>query len=304
MASKKNDELVARTTDGSLNYYENQGICGTATDRGLATRLGGHNYNVLTGSDRDEIYFLGMRHGTHFVDPSGNHSRHWFGARRRKSTADLDRSTLKPCLQVPQEHPRDLREPQRRLEAQLAQIENPSSYRAFRERLAMDNLAQSPRRYPSNSRPYEVETIRPYVTHKADFMRRREETMTRTISAPSIDLKNPAQSLSNTVRADARKQASQRQTESAQFAPWQTANTLAMSMDSTALGRQFEAAHTRCSTHRVENHDFAVARKNNHFSSKDKLTRADPFYMKPRSGITNNSVKYDIVSNERKWFKY
>jgi len=55
---------------------------------------------------------------------------------------------------------------------------------------------------------------------------------------------------------------------------------------------------------RLENHDFAVARKNNHFSSQDKLTRADPYFMRPRLGITNNSVKYDIVNNERTWFKY
>jgi len=40
------------------------------------------------------------------------------------------------------------------------------------------------------------------------------------------------------------------------------------------------------------------------FSSQDKLTRADPFFMRPRLGQTMNSVKYDIINNERRWFKY
>ena len=60
-----------------------------------------------------------------------------------------------------------------------------------------------------------------------------------------------------------------------------------------------------------------ITRQNNHYSSQDKLTRADPFYMRPRVGgslllffssgysdsfgvgDTLNSVKYDIITNQR-----
>lgn len=103
---------------------------------------------------------------------------------------------------------------------------------------------------------------------------------------------------------DARKEATQKQTESAHFAPWMSAHTYANSMESTPAGRHLASTQQHCSVHRLENHDFAVSRKNNHFSSQDKLTRADPFYMRPKLTHTNSSVKYDIVSNERKWFKY
>ncbi|CAE8629839.1 unnamed protein product [Polarella glacialis] len=77
-----------------------------------------------------------------------------------------------------------------------------------------------------------------------------------------------------------------------------------VSLEATGAGREHAAAQTHLSVARLENHDFGITRKNNHYSSQDKLTRSDPFFMKPRSGITNNSVKYNLVSNERLWFKY
>jgi len=92
-------------------------------------------------------------------------------------------------------------------------------------------------------------------------------------------------------------------TESAHFAPRMTGASLALSM-ATPMGREHVNNQRHCSVSRVENHDFGVTRANNHFSSVDKLTRSDPYFMKPRVGVTNNSVKYDILSNERKWFKY
>jgi hypothetical protein len=103
---------------------------------------------------------------------------------------------------------------------------------------------------------------------------------------------------------DPRKETSQRQTESAHFAPWVSANTYATSMDATNQGKRMAMSQQHCSVNRLENHDFGITRKNNHYSSADKLTRSDALFMRPRLGITNNSVKYDILSNERKWFKY
>merc|ERR1719335_1899093 len=128
--------------------------------------------------------------------------------------------------------------------------------------------------------------------------------MVHTISCPSLSLADPAGSLERAVQMDTRKETSQRQTESAHFAPWMSANTYATSMDNHENGRRMAATHEHCSVNRVENHDFGITRKNNHYSSADKLTRADAMYMRPRLATTNNSVKYDIISNERKWFKY
>mmetsp|Transcript_75529 Transcript_75529/g.203885 ORF Transcript_75529/g.203885 Transcript_75529/m.203885 type:complete len:129 (+) Transcript_75529:3-389(+) len=128
--------------------------------------------------------------------------------------------------------------------------------------------------------------------------------MSHAKSAPSLSLVAPEASLSRAMREDVRKEVSQRQTESANFAPRNAGSTYVTSMDSHPVGMAMHSNQRHCSVNRIENSDIGVTRKNGHFSSQDKLTRADPFYMRPCLGVTNNSVKYDIVSNERKWFKY
>jgi len=52
MASAKNDALLARTVDGSLNIYDGGKSIGTACDKGLAARLGGCSYNIINNDDR------------------------------------------------------------------------------------------------------------------------------------------------------------------------------------------------------------------------------------------------------------
>jgi hypothetical protein len=307
MASRKNDLLLDRTVDGPVNYYDNHHCWGTATDKGLAARLGGHSYNIISGKDKDEVYFPTMRNDMHFLDKKGRHTIHMFGERRRKFMGD-ERDLIGKSLRQPDAHPRVEAAEQRRLELQLAQIENPVTFGGFQNRCQAHLFAPSPpKRYSINNRRYanEGEKLRPKaLSSKGEWMQRRGETMTRSISAPSVDLRNPEASLNQAVHEDARKEATQRQTESAHFAPWNAANTYSATMESMPQGRQMHAEHRNCSVNRLENHDFAVTRKNNHFSSNDKLTRSDPFFMRPRHSITNNSVKYDIVSNERRWFKY
>lgn len=307
MASRKNDLLLDRTVDGPVNYYDNHKCRGTATDKGLASRMGGHCYNIINGQDKDEVYFKDLRHDTHFLDKKGRHTIHFVGERRRKFDLD-ERNLVGKCMRAPDSHPRDDAVPQRRLELQLAQIENSTSYGDYQRRCQAHLFPSSPaKRYSIHNKRYanEAEKLRPKIhSSKDDWMQRRGEKMTRSISAPSVCLEDPQGSLAQAVHEDARKEATQRQTESAHFAPWCAANTYSATMESNHHGRAYHAMHKHCSTNRLENHDFAITRKNNHYSSQDKLTRSDPFFMRPRHSITNTSVKYDIVSNERKWFKY
>jgi len=307
MASRKNDLMLDRTVEGSVNYYDYQKCHGTATDKGLASRLGGHNYNILNNQDKDEVYFGTLRHDTHFLDKKGRHTEHCFGSRKRKFHID-ERNLVGKCLRNPDAHPREDAVGQRRLELQLAQVENSTNFGDFQRRTQASLFPQSPaKRYSINNKRYanEAEKLRPkFVATKDEFNQRRGEVMHRSISAPSVILNDPARGLNEAMHNDARKEATQRQTESAHFAPWAAANTYSASMDSTGNGRGYHANHRNCSVNRLENHDFGVSRKNNHYSSNDKLTRSDPFFMRPRHSITNNSVKYDIVSNERRWFKY
>ena len=64
------------------------------------------------------------------------------------------------------------------------------------------------------------------------------------------------------------------------------------------------------SKQRLPDYDFSVTRKNNNYSGYgdynggNKLTRGCPFYQRPRLGISNNSVKYNIVTNEVNDFRY
>mmetsp|Transcript_38062 Transcript_38062/g.104743 ORF Transcript_38062/g.104743 Transcript_38062/m.104743 type:complete len:307 (+) Transcript_38062:77-997(+) len=306
MASARNDALVDRTVEGSVNYYENHKIKATATEKGLAARLGGHRWNIINNTDRDEIYFRDMRNDDHYLDAKGRHTVHFLNERRRKFVKD-ERNLVKDGLTMPADHPRTQAGGQHRLEMQLAQMENPQSWRGFQNRCKDSLFPGVPRKEHSiNNRRYsnEAEKLRPKAATKEEWRSRRGEVLSHAVSCPSLDLADPCSSLSRAVREDTRKEATQRQTESAHFAPWQTLHTYANSLENTAAGRQHAASQQYCSVNRVENHDFGVARKNNHYSSKDKLTRGDPFYMRPRLAGTNNSVKYDIISNERRWFKY
>eukprot|EP00440_Ansanella_granifera_P035492 gb/GFBE01038497.1/.p1 GENE.gb/GFBE01038497.1/~~gb/GFBE01038497.1/.p1 ORF type:complete len:306 (+),score=49.53 gb/GFBE01038497.1/:1-918(+) len=305
MASLRNDSLMKRTIEGSYNYYDEHKGCGTATDKALAARLGGHCYNIVSNQERNEIYFPELRHDEHFIDKKGRHTAHMFGARRRKFAID-ERNHVRDGMTMQADHPRDAAHAQRRTEMQLAQIENSQSWKGFQDRTGAMYDTQLPKRYSIANKRYanEKAKLNPQMVNKALWQARRGENHSHSASCPNLHLTAPEQSLAAATRSDARKEASQRQTESAHFAPWMTANTFSASLDATAAGRDHAAKQKFCSVSRLENHDFAITRKNNHFSSQDKLTRADPYFMKPRQGITNNSVKYDIVSNERRWFRY
>merc|ERR1712151_114266 len=117
-------------------------------------------------------------------------------------------------------------------------------------------------------------------------MGRRGEMMDRSTSCPSLSISAPAASSNQSLVNDTRKEAAQRQT------------------DGHFKDRVPRMGPERCSINRVENGEFSVVRKNNHHCQHDKLTRTDPYYSRPSKGMNNLSVKYDIISNERKWFRY
>mmetsp|Transcript_15374 Transcript_15374/g.35975 ORF Transcript_15374/g.35975 Transcript_15374/m.35975 type:complete len:253 (+) Transcript_15374:88-846(+) len=252
MASPKNDALVARSCEGSLNYYDNHRSRATAADKGLAARLGGHSYNILNNSEQDEVYFKELRHDDHFLDKNGRHTAHWFGCRRRALPRE-QKDSLKESLRQPDSHPRDSALAQRRRDMQLANMEHPASFRGFQNRCQELQCVDAPKRVPAESgaRSASVtERLQPRVSDRAAWLDRR------------------SQSVSSSLRANQ------------------------------------QPAPRYHSTHRVENHDFAVTKKNNHFSGQDKLTRSDAYFTPPKLSSNSNSVKYDIVSNERRVFVY
>mmetsp|Transcript_65602 Transcript_65602/g.137129 ORF Transcript_65602/g.137129 Transcript_65602/m.137129 type:complete len:307 (+) Transcript_65602:111-1031(+) len=306
MASKRNDALNERTVEGSVNFYANQRCKGTAADRGLAERLSGCNYNIINNSDEHEIYLRHLRRSDHFVDSKGRHTEHFMGARRRKFAGD-DRGIINACFTQPEPHLRQAAQDRHRRELQVAQISHSGSYRDFQKATSRGSFfgaANKPDNINNARYAYEAEAVRPKSTTKAEFLGRRGEVLTHAVSAPSLSLTAPEVSLARAMREDIRKDASHRQLDSVHVAPRISCHTYTHSMERFPAGREIEASRRLCSVNRLENYDFGITRKNNHFSSQDKLTRADPFYMRPKLGTTNPSVKYDIISNERRWFKY
>mmetsp|Transcript_68678 Transcript_68678/g.149476 ORF Transcript_68678/g.149476 Transcript_68678/m.149476 type:complete len:307 (-) Transcript_68678:320-1240(-) len=302
MASRRNDALQERSVVGTVNYYDDHRGCGTAADKGLAARLGGHNYNIISNDARHEIYFPELRNGDHFLDSKGRHTAHLFGPRQRRFAGD-ERGLMWECISAPDAHPREGAQWRFRTEVQLAQMENSGSYRAFREQLgdapplrrSIDS--RGPRGQMPKSKPGQLG-----VTGREEWLCRSLNSITSTASEPDLREQEPPWNVSAVSAVSQR--LSQRLTESAHPAHSRAVSSYAASMGSTALGRRLAADQRFCSLDRLENHDFSVARKNNHYSSQDRLTRSDPFFMRPRLGNTNNSVKYNIINNERRWYRY
>lgn len=287
--------MMSMTSDGAVNLYDCGRSSGTAVEKGMAARMGGHTWNPITGNGNHEIYFTGTRNP---------HHPFFLGDRKTKVPADA-RDLVGKSLRGPAPHPREAAGPQRRREVQLAQIENASSYHGFQERCGQMFPPHPRKRYSIEPSLYALETgkLQPRSSPKQEWIRRRGERMDRSVSCPSVDLRDPAGSLDAAVRADPRKRAGQLQSESDACLPRASASC-SLGIDSTSVGRQLAAKQGYLSVHRVENGDFSVAKANNHYSGVDRSTKGDPFYQRPAVSATNNSVKYNIISNQRNWFKY
>jgi hypothetical protein len=180
-------------------------------------------------------------------------------------------------------------------------MENFQSYRNFQDRRRqMRPETPEARRTlnPTQKTPTAMRVTECKPLPKDMFLRKREQ---HAQSAPDLRTESLCR-LNLEQRPEAA--AHQLQTESANYAHCRTANTYAMSLSTTDLGERHKLQQSRASLQRAENYDFAMTRKNNNWSAEDKLLRADPYYMKPKLAITNNSVKYDILTNERKNFFY
>jgi len=277
--------------------YDEQKCIGNAEDKTIAAMLGGHSFNPI--NHREELYMPNLRHDSHFVDRSNVMTMHWMD-RKRKYPRD-PRNHMKLSLQNPAEHPKVAEREQRRQEYRISQMENSQSYRDFQDRRrTMRPETPEHRRTlnPSNKQPTAMRVTECWQIPKYEFMDKR---MANSISAPNLR----TESLSR-LNLEQRPEAAAHQlaSESASYAHCRTANTYAMSLSTTDLGERHKLSQSRASLQRADNYDFSVTKKNNSWSSEDKLTRSDPYYMKPKLAITNNSVKYDILTNERKNFWY
>jgi len=286
MASAKNDALRVRTVEGSVNLYDNQECIGTAADKAIAGMLSGFKYNILSNKERDEVYLRELRSGNHYIDRKNRATNEWWD-RRRKYTRD-QREPIRTCLQSVEDHPKVEEQLQRRLESQLIQTENYQDFGEFQKRRRELRPATPPKRYTLDDKKRK---LRATDTTLDDW------TLRRTQSTPCIQ--DTAGTLSGRYP-----RYEQLFNESCNLAKVPQANTYRNSMYNCNEGEEIRQAQKHKSTERVKNYDFAITRKNNHYSNQNKLTRSDAFYMRPEFAITNNSVKYNIINNEQRPFLY
>eukprot|EP00392_Amoebophrya_sp_AT5.2_P003675 g3680.t1 len=132
MASAKNDALRERTLEGSLNYYDEQRCVGTANDKAIAARLGGHNWNIMNNGEKDEIYLRQLRNSDHFVDKNNRTTNKWF--QRKRCFPRDPREPVKHCMTSLDDHPKVADKECRRLELHLSQLENHQNFGDFQRR--------------------------------------------------------------------------------------------------------------------------------------------------------------------------
>ncbi|CAD7940710.1 unnamed protein product [Amoebophrya sp. A25] len=306
MASAKNDALRERTLEGTLNYYDEQRCVGTANDKAIAARLGGHNWNIISNGESDEIYLRQLRNNDHYVDKN-NRTTNKFMQRKRQFPRD-PREPVKNSMTMLDDHPKVADKECRRLESHLAQLENHQSFGDFQRRRHELRPGGSPRPNRRNLTDIEEKLNATRVRGKDSYLRKiysgtQQEGQGEGGIAISARSDASTRSSSSTARVrypDWR----QLQNESAAFSKCKTANTYSQSLHTSESGVDLLAQQIYRSKQRIPNYDFSVIRKNNNYSSEDKLLRSDSYYRKPRLAVTNNSVKYDMITNQVLPFKY
>lgn len=270
-----------------MNLYDDQKCIGTAADKSIAARLSGFTYNILSNKEKDEVYLKELRCNDHYVDHKNRATQNWWD-RRRKYPRD-QREPVRMCMQSVEDHPKVEERRARREEIRLAQIEHPQDFGEWQNRRREYRPITPPKVYcldePKKRMGYTIAT--------AD-----EWKMKRNHSVPTISARNAGTITGRYPRAE------QILNESCDLAQVGTANTYRNSMYQCPEGETIRRAQRHRSLQRVKNYDFSVTRKNNDFSHQNKLTRSDAFYMRPHFAVTNNSVKYDIITNGQRPFLY
>jgi len=286
MASAKNDALRARTVEGSINLYDDQKTIGTAADKAIAARLSGYNYNILSNKEKDEVYLRELRCGDHYVDKNNRATQAWWD-RRRKFPRD-QREPIRVAMQSVEDHPKVREREARRLELQLVQAEHAQDFGSFQKRRRDFRPPTPPRRYCLNDK---VKKLNPDTAPLEQWKIKRSESVpvVTTSAAASTGRYPRSEQILN---------------ESASLAKVPQSNTYTHSLYNSIEGENIREAQRYRSLDRVRDYDFSVTRKNNHWSNENKLTRSDAYYLRPRFGMTHNSVKYDIITNNQRNFCY
>lgn len=305
MASAANDALRTRTVEGTVNLYDNQRVVGTAADKATAARVGSTKYHMLAPWRTDHfISCPAMQHDDHFLDTKGVNSNDiWF--ERKKKFAGMDKKLpLAKELSCTLDHPKVDEANARKAELLLSQIENPQDFRKYQERRHEFRPETPPFRRKLDERKPKVRTN--VVTARTFGALRKTASDPMLLMSGSSARGRPmfttAEAMSDPKFA--LRAARQMQNDSACVSNVKAKNSYSNSLMLSKPGHDFQAMQRSISTDRMVNAPYTVARKTSHYSGEDRLTKADPFFMRPRLAGANNSVKYNIITNATCEFAY
>jgi hypothetical protein len=302
MASKKNDDLNEFCVNGSINYYDKHRSKCTAEDKKLASMMGSCGWNIVTNKEEHEVYFRNARNPDHFVDDGNQATADWWNRKRRvrrpgsDETSVLDSRMTVQTLTCPPTAGKIAEKDRQRTMKSLCQNEAPLDFGRFTARKA-EMMPSTPEKNWNDKQVRDQHRKRdiptPHHCNKAEtkamFMSRRDVPRITEMPPPAAEMFCSVDQLRSEPHTNVM---------SARFAHEHTAAR--MSGSQTARLTVDDKRHR--SHQRLES--MTVRDVTSWPWQSDKLTRRDPYHVKPMQASGNSSVKHDIISNERRNFWY
>mmetsp|Transcript_47625 Transcript_47625/g.94690 ORF Transcript_47625/g.94690 Transcript_47625/m.94690 type:complete len:330 (+) Transcript_47625:89-1078(+) len=308
------------------NLYDQQTVSCTTDDRTQASRISGHTWNILNHREDHEVYHLDARSREHFIDDTGKATKHWFQKKKRIPLegggyvdACQSRNVTKVMAQ-PQDNGREASQLRARQAKQLLQASAPNNFAAYVARRTSSAAPPTPER-ASHDRtiPFQDQErdsapkpkVSPRTLNKQIWATRRGDLRTELRPPPEHEMFKSVDQLRAESHMDVSEQnfaASLRASRSASLGQsGATALSSATTQRSLNIGREDEppkpaAARKNHSRTRLESNDAREISNWPYY--QDKLQRPDPFYVRPAHQLGGSSVKFDIITGERKQFWY
>lgn len=308
----------------ALNHYDRHRVVCTCDDKRQAARLSGHTWNIINNSDKDEVYYQNARNPDHYIDERGQNTSHWF---EKKKRIDLDGDGIIECLDstnveevmvCPPTAGKEAAYLRRRQMKQLRQSQAPMNYTEYNGRREADGTRTPEkadmlqRKMPFQNRMRDVHA-RPAcrIQEKHLWTPRRGEVM----KVPEPPLEHDMFRAVDQLRAESHVDVhdanfadaihSARKARAAGAGDGPSALVDASKTRSAMVQDEAPAkpaaARNRFSKNVIEQH---AAREITGwpFHHRCPLRREDPFYVRPVQQTGSSSVKFDIITNERKDF--
>jgi len=289
----------------TINHYAHHRVKCNCEDKGIAARLAGHSWNILTNADDTEVYMQDVRNKEHFVTDDNVATSAWWARKKRcnrkgpdDTTHYLDSRTMDRSLKCPPTAGREAARLHKREIVQLCQSSAPVDYGLFSTRKA----EATPRTPEKETAPHH-RTV-PFQDRQRDLVQRPTARLTtKSLFTPRRGEQREERSPPGAQ--DMFKSCDQIRAESVHHVVSTGFARDAETLRATGVQPRITAAAAKPfhSSNRLE--QISTRETSTwHMKHTDKLLREDPYHMKPNQRTGNSMVKYDILSNERKDYWY